>query len=138
MIWSLRIRSQQHQEQLKRIIPDQPVPLSPNLQMIFRLILFLINLVTSFEMNESKKLSIKVNKLLGDWFARKNSRRLNSIYNVYWLLTRFRFVQLPTQLFPSNLEVHFTSTLSWTARNINIALAQQYSVLYNIFVHEEA
>ena len=32
-------------------------------------------------------------KLLGDRFPRKNSRRHNSIYNIYWLLTRFKFVQ---------------------------------------------
>ena len=51
---------------------------------------------------------------------RQNSRRHNSIYNIYWLLTRFKFVRLLTQLFPSNLEVHFTSMLSWPARNINM------------------
>ena len=52
------------------------------------------------------------------WVSRKNSRRHNSIYNIYWLLTRFKFVRLLTQLFPSNLEVHFTSALSWPARSI--------------------
>ena len=50
--------------------------------------------------------------MLGGWFPRKNSRRHNSFYNIYWFLTQFKFVQLLTQLLPSNLELHFTSTLS--------------------------
>ena len=54
--------------------------------------------------------------LLGDWLPRKNSRWHNSIYNIYWLLTRFKFDWLLTQLFSSNLEVHFTGALSWQAR----------------------
>ena len=53
----------------------------------------------------------QINSLLGDRFPRKNSRWHDGIYNIYWLPTRFRFVRLLTQLFPSNLEVHFTSAI---------------------------
>ena len=31
--------------------------------------------------------------VLGDWFPRKSSRRHNIIYNIYWLLTRFKFIR---------------------------------------------
>ena len=61
-----------------------------------------------FNLNESQKWWIKLwINLLVDRFPQKNSRRHNSIYNIYWLLTRFKFVWLLTQLFPSNLEVNF-------------------------------
>ena len=53
-----------------------------------------------------------LNKLLGNRFPRENARRHKGIYNIYWLLTRLKFVQLLTQLFPSNLEVQFTRALS--------------------------
>ena len=66
------------------------------------------------------------NVVLGDWFSRKNSRGHNSVYNIYWLLKRFKFVQWLTWLFPSNLEVHFTSVLSWPARNINRDVCYQF------------
>ena len=56
--------------------------------------------------------SIKFIKLLGDRFARKNSRQHNSIYNVLLVTVTIQFVQSLTQLLPSNLEVHFTCTLS--------------------------
>ena len=76
-----------------------------------------------FRENFSEILNVRIKHhamlLLGDWFPRKNSRRHNSIYNIYWLLTRFKFVRLLAQLFPSNLEVHLTSALSWPANNIN-------------------
>ena len=70
---------------------------------------FLITLQTH---SKFKCFSCLVFILLGDPFAPKNLRRHNSIYNMYWLLTRFKFVRLLTQLFHSNLEVHFTSALS--------------------------
>ena len=50
-------------------------------------------------------------QLLGDRFPQKNSRRHNGIYNIYWLLTRFKFVRLLTQVLPSNLQVQLTSAL---------------------------
>ena len=34
-----------------------------------------------------KKANALLNKVLGDRFPRKNSKRHNSIYNIYWLLT---------------------------------------------------
>ena len=56
--------------------------------------------------------------MLGDRCARKNSRQYNSIYNVYWLLSQFKFVQSLTQLLPSNLEValYLRAKLTCTAQ----------------------
>ena len=47
-------------------------------------------------------------------------------------MKRFKIVQLLTQMLPSNLEVHFTSAISWPARNINTdvySLRQHITVL---------
>ena len=46
------------------------------------------------------------------------------LFHIY-LLSQIRFVQLLTRFFPSNLEVNFTSGLSWPARNISTELYLQ-------------
>ena len=44
--------------------------------------------------------------------------RENNLYSLQWFYSGHS-CWLLTQLLPSNLEVHFTSLLSWLARNIN-------------------
>ena len=52
--------------------------------------------------------------------------KLTKFVHLLTILTRFKFVQLLTILFPSNLEVYSTSTLSWPARNTNIDVYLQW------------
>ena len=73
-------------------------------------------------------------QVLTDWFAWKNVDD-TIIFIQYLLQFYFSFVQLLSILFPSNLEVCFTSAPSWPACNISTELYLHWMVNIELYLH---
>ena len=75
-------------------------------------------------------------ELLTNWFARKNVDD-TIIFMQYLLLSLFRFVQLLTSLFHSNLEVCFTSAPNWPCGLDGLAGSYLAKVNIHSFISSE-